>query len=115
MPCIHIIEDDVDLLELLTSYLQGQGYQVCDDYNGNRYEAGDDTLPDLFLIDVHLKDKSGLDICRNLKNSLAPHPVILMSAADNLPVLARQCMADGYIQKPFALDELKKKIALHMQ
>ena len=115
MACIHIIEDDADLLELLSGWLRMVGYQVCDDYNGNLYEAGEDQLPDLFLIDVYLRDKSGLDICRNLKKNLSPHPVILMSAADNLPQMAKACVADGFIRKHLRLENLKKKIDLHMQ
>ncbi|MFT3934096.1 MAG: response regulator [Chitinophagaceae bacterium] len=115
MACIHIIEDDRDLLQLIAGWLRSKGYQVCDDYNGNAYEAGEDSLPDMFLIDVYLNDKSGLDICRNLKASLSPHPVILMSAADNLPQMARACRADGYIRKPFRLDALQKIVDDHMQ
>ena len=111
MSCIHIIEDDVDLLQLLTFYFTSQGYNVCDDYNGDGFGRGEDTASDLFLIDINLADKSGLDICEELKRS-GHHAVIMMSAIDNLPLLARLCRADDYIRKPFSLTDIKSKVDL---
>jgi len=72
-------------------------------------EAYVETLsPALILLDNRLADGFGHDICARLKaNPATRHfPVILVSAVNQLPVLADECFADAYLSKPFDLEEL---------
>lgn len=109
MSCIHIIEDDRDLLALIRYHLLSRGFDVCDDYNGDMFVAGGEDKSDLYLVDVNLDNRSGTDLCEKIrKNHLKP--VILMSANEHLQAMAALCGAESFIRKPFHFEELLVQI-----
>jgi DNA-binding response OmpR family regulator len=110
MPSIHIIEDDSDLLALMKYQLAGRGYQIYDDFNGNFLASGGDSGSDLYLVDVNLDNRSGLDLCGMVKSKWQK-PVILVSANEHLESMARICGADAWVHKPFLVDSLLGQIA----
>src|ERR1700712_3027496 len=109
MPCIHIIEDDQDLLALIKYHLLSRGFEVCDDYNGELFVVNGHSDSDLYLVDINLDNRSGTEICEKVR-SLYGTPVILMSANVHLEAMASLCKADAYIQKPFHIDDLLLQI-----
>jgi CheY-like chemotaxis protein len=62
----------------------------------------------LILIDNRLRDGTGKDECLKLKENAATRhiPVLIVSANQHLEQLAAESLADGYVAKPFDLDEL---------
>lgn len=68
-----------------------------------------DIEPDVIILDEWLCNENGADLCRKLKeNSLTSAiPVILISAMMSAKEFYKQAGADGFIRKPFDLDDLK--------
>jgi two-component system response regulator VicR len=107
---ILVIDDDEDILQIMNIIFQEEGYEVV---LSNTAETADHVQvihPDLILLDVRIlgSNKSGLEICADIKRKYhnLKLPVILVSAESDLATLAEQCGADGYITKPFDVDEL---------
>ena len=108
---IIVIDDEPDICEILQIVLEEQDFEVqcfTNALDAIRY------APDLFIIDHYLRGVLGSDICLHLKSNqlLRRTPVILMSVSNKLESIAASCKADGFVQKPFALDEVVKKVKL---
>lgn len=103
---IYIIEDDPDILTILTMFFHKKGYDVIADYNGDRFEMPQQPCPDVYLIDINLADKNGFDLCKIIKKDCKHSQVVLMSANILLEKMAADCNADAFIHKPFDLDNL---------
>ena len=113
MKRILIVDDDKDLLFGLTSLLINKGYKV------RTLEQGQLVLqeikafhPDLILLDVHLKDTNGREICQMLKQNFTTRniPVILISGDKEKPDNGDTSGADLFLQKPFSLRILYAKL-----
>jgi DNA-binding response OmpR family regulator len=112
---ILILDDDDDILEVLSFILSDNGYAIktlsCGD---TVFDHIKDFRPDLILMDVMLAGLDGRSICRRIKeNHLTCFlPVILISGTHNLADSLNQPGApNGFISKPFDLDHLLDKIA----
>jgi len=105
---IHIIEDDWDILTMLTLYFKKSGYDVVADYNGNDLIIGCEPCPDIYLIDINLIGKNGGDICKAIKDDCYQTLVALMSANMDIAETAHECHADTFFCKPF---EMKNVVA----
>ena len=70
----------------------------------------------MILLDTMLNGKSGAEICKKIKSDPVNRhiPIILVSATTNLPRLVRECNADGYLQKPFEIEELVRTIQKYL-
>jgi CheY-like chemotaxis protein len=68
--------------------------------------------PDLVLADVSMPEPSGYDICRHVKTSTRPVPVLLLAGTFEPfdPERARSCGADGHIIKPFESSALLRRV-----
>ncbi len=111
---IVLVEDDPTMLSLLQTLLQMEGYEVIK----NPKETIEDILelfraekPELALIDVHLRNASGFDVLRGVKQApeLKDTRVLMSSGMD----FSAECLAqgaDGFILKPYMPDELIRKI-----
>jgi CheY-like chemotaxis protein len=115
-PHCHILmaDDESDLLDLLTQLLTRNGYSVEGTTSGKEVKRMiDKRRPDIILLDVHMGDADGAEICRELKLSpvTATIPVVMISANDNLAQLATQIKADSFIAKPVHAHQLLDQIA----
>jgi two-component system KDP operon response regulator KdpE len=100
---ILIIDEDRELREWLRSALAERGANVSTAPNGAeglRKFLG--TLPDLVLIDGHIRERTGMDVLREIR-LLTDVPVVMVSADDGNPDIVRFLDAGGddYIIKPF--------------
>ena len=100
---------------MLKMILVRENYELDQHHNGNNLFPVKEPFPKLFLLDNNLGNVSGLDICRKLKSNplTASIPVIIMSASPDLPLLAQQAGADGWLEKPFELSVLHSLIRHH--
>lgn len=107
---ILIIDDDRDILAILSLVLEEAGYVVIGSESGAAIDNLETIKPDLILLDIRINGypKSGTEICTELKShmSFREIPVILISAESEIHILARDCAADAYIRKPFDIYEL---------
>ncbi|MES3016153.1 MAG: response regulator [Bacteroidota bacterium] len=112
MSRILVVDDNEEILEIISLILKGEGYQVKASITGNDLLGiVSDFKPDLILLDIILGGFDGRVLCNTLKanRGTAHVPVILMSAAHNLKVA--HCPADGYIAKPFEIEYLVERVA----
>jgi DNA-binding response OmpR family regulator len=116
MKKIIFVDDDPAIQDVMHLILDDD-YEVISLLGGEKLLDDDFELPDLFLLDRQLTSLDGLQICRHLKNRAATHdiPVIIISAAQNITKLARSAGADGVIEKPFQIRELRQLIAEHLK
>ncbi|MBC7937946.1 MAG: response regulator [Rhizobacter sp.] len=113
MPHILVVDDDADLLELVTLVLKRSHYQVTALQDGTKVvPTVEDITPDIILMDIYLGSTDGRNICKNLKSSDKFHdiPVILYSAGNITSQSIKESMADSFIVKPFNNAEILAKI-----
>ncbi|HZR55310.1 MAG TPA: response regulator transcription factor [Terriglobales bacterium] len=114
-PSIFVIEDDPDISRLVRHHLEAAGFAVKVFPTGNTVIAeAERQRPTVFLLDIMVPGKDGLDLCRQIRatQSLAAVPVIFLTAksgeADR--VLGLELGADDYIAKPFSPRELVARV-----
>ncbi len=113
---ILIIEDEVDILELVSIILERAGYVVA---QARDAEAGWQRLAqlpcDLIIVDVNLPDIDGWEVCRRLRaeSRTACVPILLFTVRSELAddALQHPELVDGFISKPFDRAELLALIA----
>jgi DNA-binding response OmpR family regulator len=111
---ILILDDDADILEIISLLLIDNGYEVrtlsCGD---TVFEDIKDFQPDLILMDVMLADMDGRAICKNIKENHLTYflPVILISGTHDLAEsLHLPGAPNDFVAKPFDIDYLLEKI-----
>jgi DNA-binding response OmpR family regulator len=104
---VVVVEDDSDIASLLTDILDAEGYEpvaVSDSATLNS-ELG--RRPDLVVLDLRLTHGGPDNILRTLRErEMSDVPVLLLSAASDLPERARELGVTRYLAKPFELEEL---------
>lgn len=110
-----IVEDDVDVAEMLSAYLQAQGYEVHTvQWGEDGLRAAQSTLPDLIILDIRLPDIDGFEVARQLREQRKTRhiPILFLTErrerSDRLRGL--QLNAEDYITKPFDIQELRLRV-----
>ena len=114
---ILIAEDDADIRNLLTLYLQSEGYEVDAYENGADALAGARAhLPDLAILDVMMPQMDGYELTRALRE-MSDIPILILSARDqvNDKVLGLNFGADDYIAKPFNPLEIVARVRAQLR
>jgi DNA-binding response OmpR family regulator len=103
-----VVEDDEGIREMLSIVLSYEGYEVVMAQDGSILDDLETIKPDIIFLDEWLCNEKGSDLCRKLKaNPLTAFiPVILLSALMSVEQFSMQAGADGFIRKPFDLEEL---------
>jgi DNA-binding response OmpR family regulator len=112
---ILIVEDDRDLLRLLSFHLTASGYSVFSAENGieavETYASG---RPDLVLLDILLPRIDGWEVCRRIRQEDPDRntPIIILTALAEVENKLKGFAlgADDYITKPFSLSELTVRV-----
>ncbi|MBL4865379.1 MAG: response regulator [Pseudomonadales bacterium] len=112
---IVVVEDEPDILEVLSYNLKREGFEVTTSLDGAKgLDLIQQKMPDLALLDLMLPGMDGLDICRHLKsNAHTRHiPIIMVTAKgeESDVVLGLGIGADDYIAKPFSPKELIARV-----
>lgn len=112
---ILIIEDDPMLVEMLSQFFSAQGYEVLSTAQG--YEGlaiASDQMPDLVVLDIHLPDLDGFEVCRRLFDAHKTRtiPVIFLTElSDRIDkIQGLQLGVFDYITKPFDVQELRLRV-----
>lgn len=108
---ILVVEDDEDILELLTFNLEAAGYEVLTASDGqDGLVTARRRKPQLVLLDLMLPRMDGLEVCRELKRDpeTSGIPVIMLTArGDEVDrIVGLELGADDYVVKPFSPREL---------
>jgi two-component system, OmpR family, alkaline phosphatase synthesis response regulator PhoP len=115
MQRILVVEDDPDIVELLTHYLERDGFQVSAVGDGRRaLDALRRGPHDLVLLDLQLPSLDGLSVCREarLDPRLREIPIIILTARgeETDRVVGLELGADDYVVKPFSPKELLARV-----
>lgn len=108
-PTILLVDDDEDLLAMVSYKLKKEGFQTLISINGERVkEIVDLSRPDLILLDIHMQGIHGGDICKQIKADPLTRsiPILLFSANENIKTIREECGADGFLVKPLEGDVL---------
>jgi two-component system copper resistance phosphate regulon response regulator CusR len=110
---ILIVEDEPNVVSVLSRGLQSEGYEPSIAPDGNiALEMIGAHAFDLIILDVMLPDINGLEICKQIKKSHPQTPVIMLTAlgtTENI-VTGLDNGADDYLVKPFKIAELNARI-----
>jgi DNA-binding response OmpR family regulator len=115
---ILVVDDDPDILEFLQELLELEGYTaVVTDKAEYLMKLHDGSLPNLILLDVLLSGTDGREIVKDLKSreETMHIPVIMFSAHPSAEGTVLAAGADDFVAKPFEIDELLEKIAMHIR
>jgi two-component system phosphate regulon response regulator PhoB len=112
---ILIVEDEPDVLELLSFHLQKAGYKTLTARDGpSGVTKVRDELPALVILDLMLPGLDGTDVCRQLKADpkTAHIPILMLTAkAEEVDrIVGLELGADDYVTKPFSPRELLLRI-----
>lgn len=108
-----VVEDEPNILELLSASLRYAGFEVITATAGTEaVQAAQRHRPDLIVLDVMLPDMDGFDVLRRLRGGGARVPVVFLTARDAMDDKVRGLTlgGDDYVTKPFSLEEVVARI-----
>ncbi len=101
-PSIVLVEDDLRLSELVSRYLETNGFRVTVTHRGDQViDRVMRSPPDLVILDLGLPGQDGFSVCRQLRPNYE-NPILILTARDNDGdhVLGLELGADDYVIKP---------------
>lgn len=102
-----VVEDDDDIASMLTDILESEGYAAVAVREAQDLDGQLDPRPDLIVLDLRLIRGGAEQILGTVRGrGLSDVPVLLLSAAGDLPERARDLGVSAYLAKPFELEEL---------
>jgi len=110
---ILVVEDDPAILTGLEDLLSGEGFDVRTARDGKAaLRAWQTEKPALILLDVMIPEKSGLDVCREIRLKDALTPIVMLTAKgrETDKVIGLELGADDYVVKPFSIGELLARV-----
>ena len=116
---ILVVEDEPDIMRIITHALQAAGYEVVPAYGGDdAIRKAQGQKPDLILTDLAMPKVSGVEVVRAVKDNPATKdiPVIAVTAHvwDEIAQAAGRVGCDGYISKPFNAGQLLREVQKHL-
>src|SRR5262249_45615921 len=110
---VLVAEDDRSVRDSLVLALEVEGYAVRPVPNGaEALDAVAAEEPDAILLDIMMPVVDGLTVCRRLRASGCPTPILMLTARHEVSdrVSGLDAGADDYLPKPFSLDELLARL-----
>jgi two-component system OmpR family response regulator len=108
-PRVLVVDDDTDVVDLLSKSLEFQGFEVDTATNGpTALDQAHKVRPDAVILDVTLPGIDGFGVLRRLRTDRIDTPVLFLTARDSLQdrITGLSLGADDYITKPFSLEEV---------
>lgn len=109
---ILIVDDEVEIADLIETYLINENYSVCKFYSSEEALACiRTTVFDLAILDVMMPEIDGLTLCREIRASHT-YPIIMLTAKDGETdkITGLTLGADDYVTKPFLPLELVARV-----
>ncbi|MBI4248910.1 MAG: response regulator transcription factor [Elusimicrobia bacterium] len=116
---ILVVDDEPALRGLLKRALENKGFYVLPAADGQT--ALDSILahrPDMVLLDLHLPEMSGMEVCRRIRqaaSALGYIPIIVITGISLEEAKSSGIQADDYVGKPFDLEDLLSRITRLLQ
>ena len=115
MATILIVDDEKDIVDLVSYNLEREGFAAVKAYDGETALAKVRTeKPDLLILDLMLPGVGGLDVCKKIRANpeTSSLPIIMLTAkADEVDkIIGLELGADDYMTKPFSVKELVARV-----
>src|ERR1700712_1111481 len=103
---VLIIENDQDIRHIVEFVLQEQGFETLSIPEPEDLSEIIPFGPHVILLDEFINSRPGHRLCRKIKQvpALSSVPVIILSTANNIELIAAECDANDYISKPFEVE-----------
>jgi DNA-binding response OmpR family regulator len=113
---VLVIEDDPDLLALLEMILQDAGHAVRTAPEGGAALAHvAEDMPGVILLDMRMPGMNGWDFAREFRARYGHAcPIVVVTAAENARARAEEIGAEGWLSKPFELEDVLATVARHL-
>lgn len=112
---VLVVDDDKGIREFVRTVLADEGYDVTEATDGQ--EALDRVAqrrPDVILLDMRMPVMDGWEFARTYRERPGPHaPIVIVTAALDVAKDAKDIGADGFLAKPFQLDDLLQLVQQH--
>ncbi len=108
-----LIEDDKDLAEAISDYMELDGIEFDFAYNGlSGLNLALSNTYDIILTDLNMPKMDGVDVCQSLRDKGIATPILMLTARDTLDdkLTGFAAGSDDYLVKPFAMEELKVRV-----
>lgn len=105
------MEDDENVMDVVTTWLERDGYEVISAVDGKSGLEMMSHNPDLVILDVILPGLDGLSVCKKIRD-VSPVPILMLSARSETVdrVTGLEMGADDYLSKPFHPKELLARV-----
>lgn len=112
---ILVVDDEEDIRDILETVLTGEGYKVVLASDGRAaVEALQKTHPQLIILDMNMPNMGGVafyhDAVASRIDGRPKYPVLVFTGRDELKDLFRGFHVDGFLSKPFAVDDLLSEV-----
>lgn len=115
MSKILVIDDEPNIISILTSRLEANNYDVVAASNGEEgLEKVESESPDLIIVDILMPKMDGLTFVKQVKKSGKEIPIIILTAKPGMKDLFSMEGVKDYVVKPFTAEELLEKIEKHI-
>jgi two-component system phosphate regulon response regulator PhoB len=109
---VLIIENDQDIRHIVEYILNEEGFETLSIAEPKDLKEIIPFSPDVILLDEMINNRPGHRLCRKIKqvDALAAIPVIILSTANDIELIATECNANDYISKPFDVADMVVKV-----
>lgn len=115
---ILIVEDEQNIVDILSFNLSREGYDTLEAYDGpTGLQLALEQDPDLILLDLMLPGMDGFEVCRRVRESGSSTPILMLTAREEEAdkVSGLEIGADDYITKPFSMRELIARVGANIR
>ncbi|AZN42035.1 response regulator transcription factor [Paenibacillus albus] len=114
---ILVVDDEADITELITLYMEREGYAVHTTDNGeDAVQMAESIAPDMILLDISLKNLDGFEVCKQIR-TISNVPILFISCmSDDTDIIHGLTVGgDDYMTKPFSPSQLVARVKAHLR
>ncbi|SDD15870.1 DNA-binding response regulator, OmpR family, contains REC and winged-helix (wHTH) domain [Paenibacillus sp. UNCCL117] len=114
---ILIVDDETEIVELITLYLRKEGFDVLSSSNGaEAIEMVRLYRPDLVILDILLPELDGIEVCRQIRKHYTTPILFLSCKSEDMDIiLGFSIGGDDYMTKPFSPGQLVARVKAHLR
>jgi DNA-binding response OmpR family regulator len=114
---VLIVDDEPEIVELISLYLVRDGYEVISANNGQQvFDVVLQQKPDLIILDILLPGMDGIEVCRQLRKTHNTPILFISCKSEDIDIILGLSMGgDDYITKPFSPSQLVARVKAHLR
>ncbi|MEK8130682.1 response regulator transcription factor [Paenibacillus filicis] len=114
---ILIVDDETEIVELITLYLRKEGFNVlCSSSGAEAIEMVREHRPDLVILDILLPELDGIEVCRQIRKHYTTPILFLSCKSEDMDIiLGFSIGGDDYMTKPFSPGQLVARVKAHLR